>query len=67
MTRRDKPVGNDATAGKDKCSSSGKAAKPVASEERERHFLDTLEDDEVKEALRLGRQPRKGSTATGST
>jgi hypothetical protein len=37
------------------CSSKQDAATSPASDERERHFLDLIENDEVKEALRLRR------------
>ena len=59
MTSENKPVGNDATTSEASPSSGRKAAKSLASDEREHHFLDLIEDDEVREALRLSRQPGK--------
>ena len=59
MTSENKPVGNDATTGEANPSSSSNVTKSLASDERERHFLDLIEDDEVREALRLSRQPGK--------
>ncbi len=59
MTSENKPVGNETTMSEAHRSSSGKAAKSSVSDERERHFLDLIEDDEVREALRLNRQPAR--------
>ncbi len=64
MTSSNRPEGKDRTTGKDRCSPGGKATPSVTSEARERHFLDDLEDDEVREALQLSRQPPKGAIST---
>jgi len=37
------------------CSCGQNTEKSSASDQRERHFLDLIEDDEVREALRLRR------------
>ena len=67
MTKRNTPIGNDATSSEANRSFDRKATESIGADGREHHFLDLLEDDEVKEALRLGRQPRKRPTKIGKT
>jgi hypothetical protein len=67
MTKRDTPIGNDATPGEANRSIGRKAAESFGSDKGERHFLDLLEDDEVNEALRLSRRPGKRPTEIGTT